>query len=64
MKSGARRGDVWMMYLGIAAKVRPCFLHTNFPAMEELALVTIILIPHTTALKGNQWEIIAYSKIV
>jgi len=55
MKSDARRGDVWMMDLGIAAKVRPCLLLTDFPLVEELALVTII--PHTTALKGNPWEI-------
>ena len=51
----ARRGDVWMMDLGIAAKVRPCLLLTDFPAADELALVTIV--PHTTALRGNRWEI-------
>lgn len=55
MKNDARRGDVWMMDLGIAAKVRPCLLLTDFPPAEELALVTIV--PHTTALKGNPWEI-------
>lgn len=51
----ARRGDIWMMDLGLAAKVRPCLLLTDFPAVDELALVTII--PHTTALRGNRWEI-------
>ncbi len=55
MKNDARRGDVWMMDLGIAAKVRPCLLLTDFPAEEELALITIA--PHTTSLKGNRWEI-------
>ncbi len=55
MKSDARRGDIWMMDLGIAAKVRPCLLLTDFPLAEELALVTIV--PHTTALRGNPWEI-------
>jgi mRNA interferase MazF len=44
-----------MMDLGIAAKVRPCLLLTDFPAEEELALITIA--PHTTSLKGNRWEI-------
>lgn len=34
MKSDARRGDIWMMDLGIAAKVRPCLLLTDFPAVE------------------------------
>jgi len=55
MKNEARRGDVWMMDLGIAAKVRPCLLLSDFPAADELALITIL--PHTTALKGNRWEI-------
>jgi len=55
MKHDARRGEVWMMDLGIAAKVRPCLLLTDFPAAEELALITIL--PHTTALRGSRWEI-------
>jgi len=54
MKNDARRGDVWMVDLGIAGKVRPCLLLTDFPAPEELALVTIL--PHTTALRGMKWE--------
>lgn len=44
-----------MVDLGLAAKVRPCLLLTNFPLSDELALITII--PHTTALRGNRWEI-------
>jgi mRNA interferase MazF len=55
MKENARRGEVWMMDLGIAAKIRPCLLLTDFPQADELALVT--LIPHTTALRGNRWEL-------
>jgi mRNA interferase MazF len=55
MKYDARRGDVWMMDLGLAAKVRPCLLLTDFPSVEELALITIV--PHTTALRGNRWEL-------
>jgi len=42
------------MDLGMVAKVRPCLLLTDFPAPEELALITIV--PHTTALRGNPWE--------
>jgi mRNA interferase MazF len=55
MKQDAKRGDVWMVDLGIAAKVRPCLLLTDFPANDELALITII--PHTTSVRGNRWEI-------
>jgi mRNA interferase MazF len=49
-----RRGEVWLIDLGLAAKVRPCLLLTGFPADDELALVTVV--PHTTAIRGNQWE--------
>jgi mRNA interferase MazF len=48
------RGEVWLVDLGLAAKVRPCLLLSDFPADDELALVTIV--PHTTAVRGNRWE--------
>jgi mRNA interferase MazF len=41
--------------MGIAGKVRPCLLLTDYPADDELALITIV--PHTTALRGNRWEL-------
>ncbi len=49
-----RRGEVWMIDLGMAAKVRPCLLLTDFPADNELAMVTVV--GHTTSLRGNPWE--------
>jgi mRNA interferase MazF len=51
----ARSGEVWMVDLGIAGKVRPCLLLTGYPADDELAMITIL--PHTTALRGNRWEL-------
>ena len=51
----ARAGEVWMVDLGMVAKVRPCLLLTDYPADDELALVTVS--PHTTALRGNRWEL-------
>lgn len=48
-------GEVWQVDLGMAGKVRPCLLLTPPPKDDELALVT--LVPHTTALRGNRWEI-------
>lgn len=48
-------GEVWQVDLGLAGKVRPCLLLTGYPNDNELALVTII--PHTTALRGNRWEV-------
>jgi mRNA interferase MazF len=51
----AKAGEVWMIDLGMVAKVRPCLLLTNYPADDELALVTVL--PHTTALRGHRWEL-------
>ena len=48
-------GDISMADLGLAAKVRPALLLTGEPASDELDLVTVLL--HTTALRGNQWEL-------
>ena len=48
------RGDVWMVDLGLAAKVRPCLLLTDWPADNELALIT--LVAHTRSVRGNPWE--------
>jgi mRNA interferase MazF len=39
----------------MVAKVRPCVLLTDYPADDELALITVL--PHTTALRGNRWEL-------
>lgn len=44
-----------MVDMGIAGKVRPCLMLTDYPADDELAMVTVL--PHTTALKGNRWEL-------
>ncbi len=51
----ARRGEVWQIDMGMAAKVRPCLLLTDYPEADELALITVV--PHTTALRGNRWEL-------
>ena len=48
-------GEIWMTDFGLAAKVRPALVLTGDPAVEELDLVTLLL--HTTALRGNRWEL-------
>jgi mRNA interferase MazF len=50
-----KTGEVWQVDLGLAGKVRPCLLLTSYPNDDELALVTVL--PHTTALRGNRWEV-------
>ena len=48
-------GEVWQVDLGLTAKVRPCLVMSDYPAEDELALMLIV--PHTTALRGNRWEV-------
>jgi mRNA interferase MazF len=40
---------------GLAAKVRPALVIGPFPEDHELAL--IVVIPHTTAIRGTKWEV-------
>ena len=43
------------MDFGLAAKVRPALVLSDYPRDEELAL--LVVIPHTTAVRGNHWEL-------
>ncbi len=47
----AKASEVWMIDLGMVAKMRPCLLLTDYPADEELALVTV-----PTAYDGRAWQ--------
>jgi mRNA interferase MazF len=49
------RGEVWRVDLGMTAKIRPCLVLTYPPGNDDLKLYTIV--PHTTALRGIQWEV-------
>lgn len=49
------RGEVWLVDLGYAAKVRPCLV-ASIPALDQdRALCT--LVPHTTSPRGSRFEI-------
>jgi mRNA interferase MazF len=49
-----QRGEVWLVDLGMAAKVRPALV-LSIPANDEdRALVT--LVPHTTSVRGSRFE--------
>jgi mRNA interferase MazF len=49
------RGEVWLVDLGLAAKVRPCLVFSVPITDVDRALVT--LVPHTTALRGTRFEV-------
>ncbi|HXI68750.1 MAG TPA: type II toxin-antitoxin system PemK/MazF family toxin [Verrucomicrobiae bacterium] len=48
-------GEIWRVDLGMAAKVRPVLVLSDYPADNELAL--LLIIPHTTAVRGSRWEL-------
>lgn len=49
------RGEVWLVDLGYAAKVRPCLV-IGIPALDQdRALST--LVPHTTSPRDSRFEI-------
>ncbi len=48
-------GEIWRVDFGMVAKVRPALILSDFPDDDELAL--LVVIPHTTALRGNRWEL-------
>lgn len=48
-----RRGEVWLVDLGYAAKTRPALI-INVPSLDtDRALV--LLVPHTTSLRGTRF---------
>ena len=53
-----KRGEVWMVDLGLSAKVRPCRI-LNIPIQEnDNSLITIItIITHTTSPRSSRFEV-------
>jgi mRNA interferase MazF len=51
----ARRGEIWMIDLGLAAKVRPCLILSTDFRDDERAVVTYV--PRTTSLRGGRFEV-------
>ena len=51
----ADRGSVWIVDLGLAAKVRPCLVLSVPTDPQDRVLVT--LVPHTTSVQGTRFEV-------
>jgi mRNA interferase MazF len=49
-----KRGEVWLVDLGIVAKVRPALIISVPAADTDRALATIV--PHTTSIRGSRFE--------
>ena len=50
------RGDVWLVDLGVVAKVRPCLL-LSVPADDDNDRVLTTIVPHTTSTRGSRFEV-------
>lgn len=51
----ANRGEVWIVDLGLAAKVRPCLILSVPFSDQERSLVTAVA--HTTSIRGGRFEV-------
>ena len=49
-----KRGEVWLVDLGMAAKVRPCLVVSITAEISDRALTT--LVPHTTSVRSSRFE--------
>jgi mRNA interferase MazF len=51
------RGEVWLVDLGMTAKIRPCVVVSTRIGDADRALIT--LVPHTTSTRGTAFEAIS-----
>jgi mRNA interferase MazF len=56
----ARRGEIWLIDLGYAAKTRPAVVLSITPNDVERAIVTFV--PRTTAVRGTRFEITHHAR--
>ena len=56
MATKIARGEVWIVDLGMVAKIRPCLV-LSIPSDDENDRVLTILIPHTTSTRQSRFEI-------
>lgn len=54
MKS-ARRGEIWVVDMGMIAKVRPALIFSTAYRDDERALLAAV--PHTTSTRGGRFEV-------
>ena len=50
------RGEVWLVDLGMVAKIRPCLVF-SVPAAGRNDRVLVTVVAHTTSARGSDYEI-------
>ncbi len=58
MTPNPARSEVWLVDLGMVAKVRPC-LGLSIPGEDENDRVLTTLIPHTTSTRDSRFEVLS-----
>ncbi len=58
MTPNPARSEVWLVDLGMVAKVRPCLV-LSIPADDENDRVLTTLIPHTTSTRDSRFEVLS-----
>ena len=58
----ADRGEVWIIDLGMVAKVRPCLV-LSVP-IEPQDRVLVSFVPHTTSVHGTRFEVAVQTKFL
>jgi mRNA interferase MazF len=56
MATMPNRADVWLVDLGLVAKVRPCLV-LSIPASENNDRELTTLVPHTTSTRNSRFEV-------
>ena len=49
------RGEVWLVDLGMVAKVRPCLVISTAAFVQDRAIATVVT--HTTSTRGSRFEV-------
>lgn len=58
----ADRGEVWIVDLGMVAKVRPCLILSIPTDPQDRVLVSFV--PHTTSVQGTRFEVAVRTKFL
>jgi mRNA interferase MazF len=58
-----KRGEVWLVDLGLAAKVRPCLVLNIPPQEDERALCTLV-VHTTTSSRNTRFEVEGHAKFL
>lgn len=58
----ADRGEVWIVDLGMVAKVRPCLILSVPADPQDRVLVSFV--PHTTSVQGTRFEVAVQARFL